>query len=229
LSLLAQISIAQKRPEKVGEYVRKIGITPDNLPTPTAFQIAEALRESAIPVDQSLAKLWLTVVSKRRLEVDEVKRVAMAMRKLGKDEDAVQLITRFISAHSSPVLIPAVLYDLRARAKIDLSKKCMTTGREATTPASLRARAWEQCRQYLDEAEGDIIKALAGEPNDREQEYYQKDLEFVRQLQAQARKPHEPRRRHGQSDHRGGSARPRSTRLPPGFDAGFDPERWGAK
>jgi tetratricopeptide (TPR) repeat protein len=194
LDFLAHIAIIQRRPERVGEYVRKISLTPDDLPTPTLFQLIEALRESADANDQLLAREWLGTVSKRRLEADEVKLAGLGLRKLGRNEDAVQLIGRFIAAQSSPLAVPAVLYDMRARAKIDLAKKCQDTGRDRRAQPVLRGRAWDQCRQYLEEAESDIMKAIQNEPNPREQEYYQKDLDFVRQIMEQSKKPDERQR-----------------------------------
>ena len=83
---------------------------------------------------------------------------------------------------------------MRARAKIDLAKKCQDTGRDRRAQPVLRGRAWDQCRQYLEEAESDIMKAIQNEPNPREQEYYQKDLDFVRQIMEQSKKPDERQR-----------------------------------
>ena len=189
LGLLAQISLAQKRPERVGEYIRRISLDPSDFPTATVIQLLEALRESANAEDRELAKVWIGPISKRRLEADEVKRVAVALRKLDKDEDAVQLIGRFISLHSSPLAVPAALYDMRARAKIDLAKKCMETARSVNTQRDLRSRAWAQCRQYLVDAESDILTAMENESSPREREFIERDLSFVRQLMKQSERP----------------------------------------
>jgi len=189
LGLLAQISIAQKRPERVGEYIRERSLDPSDFPTATVIQLLEALRDSANSEDRNLAKIWIGPISKRRLEADEVKRVAVALRKLDRDEDAVQLIGRFIALQSSPLAVPAALYDMRARAKIDLAKKCVETARNPSTQRDLRGRAWDQCRQYLEEAESDILTAIENEPSPREKEFIERDLLFVRQLMKQSERP----------------------------------------
>ncbi len=189
LELLSQIATTQNRPEWIGEWIRRHKLAPQDLPASTIFLLSDALRESASIEDKTLGKSWIETVSSRRLQGDEVKRAALALRKMGRDEDAVRLITNLISRTSNSLTIPAMLYDIRARAKIDLAKRCMDTGRSRQVDKNLQAKAWEQCRRYLEEAESDIIKAVESEPNGREREFYEKDLEFVRNLMKQSQKP----------------------------------------
>lgn len=189
LELFVQLASVRRRPEMVGIYLSEHHLQPQDLPASTVYQFAEALAQSPHFEHQELGKKWLEDVSKRSLEMDEVKRVSLALRKLGKDEQAVQLISRFISLTNSPLAVPAVLFDIRARAKIDLAKKCMDTGRDHRIHKDRQARAWDLCRTYLSEAESDILKALDIETQAREREFYEKDLEFVRVMQQQAQKP----------------------------------------
>lgn len=194
LELLIQLASLRQRPETIGSYATEHQLRPQDLPTGTVYQIADVLAQSPDSVHQQLGEVWLDHVSKRTLEADELKRVAVALRKLGKDEQVVQLISRYIKSAVSPLSVPAMLYDIRARAKIDLAKKCMDTGRDQRVQKERQARAWELCRTYLDNAEEDIVKALEIEERPREREYYEKDLEFVRMMKQQARKPAQ---RHG--------------------------------
>ncbi|MCX6873651.1 MAG: putative DNA binding domain-containing protein [Verrucomicrobia bacterium] len=197
LELLAQIAFTKQRPEWISTFISRHGLRPNDLPSGTVFQLAEALQQSLKPGDAELAKQWLQAVAQRSLQADEVRRVTVALRKIGRDEEAVQVISRFIGAAESPLAIPSALYDVRARAKIDLAKKCMDTGRGKNVAPPLRARAWDQCRCYLNEAESDIIKALESETHPREREYYEKDLEFVLMMQQQAKRPSErPHQQH---------------------------------
>ncbi len=189
LELLSQIATAQKRTERIGDWIRRHDINPQDLPASTIFLMADALKESASVEDKNLEKNWIDVVSNRQLQGDEVKRAALALRKMGRDDDAVRLITNLISRTANTLTIPAMLYDIRARAKIDLAKRCMDTGKSRQVDKNLKAKAWEQCRRYLEEAELDIVKAVESEPNSREREFYEKDLEFVRSLKAQSQKP----------------------------------------
>jgi hypothetical protein len=189
LELLVQLASMRHRPETVGVYTTENQLQPQDLPTSTVYQFAEVLGQSPKSEHQQIGKLWLEHVSRRSLEGDEVKRVSSALRKLGKDEQAVQLISKYISAATSPLAVPAMLYDVRARAKIDLAKKCMDTGKDRRVLKERQAKAWELCRTYLDEAEADIVKALEIEARPREKEFYEKDLEFVRMMKQQVRKP----------------------------------------
>jgi len=189
LELLVQLASLRHRPETVGIYTTEHQLQPQDLPASTVYQFAELLGQSPKMEHQQIGKLWLDHISKRSLQGDEVKRVSSALRKLGKDEQAVQLITKYISAATSPLAVPAMLYDVRARAKIDLAKKCMETGRDRRVLKERQAKAWDLCRTYLDEAEEDILKALEIEARPREKEYYEKDLEFVRMMKDQVRKP----------------------------------------
>jgi len=211
LELLAKIALTKQRPEWVSAFISKQGLRPTDFPASTVFQLAEALQQSVNPGDGDLARQWLQAVAQRSLQADEVRRVAVALRKIGRDEEAVQVISRFVGTAPSPLAVSSALYDVRARAKIDLAKKCMDTGRNRNAPPPLRGRAWDQCRRYLDEAEADIVKALDHETHPREREYYEKDLEFVRIMQQQAKRP-EDRPQH----HRPGRNPSRSQRKGPG-------------
>jgi len=203
LEMMVQLASLRRRPETVGIYASRHELKPQDLPASTVYQFAEVLGQSPQTGHQQLAKVWLEHVSKRSLEADEVRRVALALRKIGKDEQAVQLINRYITAATSPLAVPAVLFDTRARAKIDLAKKCMDTGKDHRVPKERQAKAWDICRIYLDEAEEDIVRALEIENRPREREFIEKDLEFVRMMKQQVRKP----------VHRAGSRRPYRPRF----------------
>jgi ATP-dependent DNA helicase RecG len=194
LEMLVQLASLRNRPESIGEYVIEHTLKPEDLPAGTVYQIADSLTQSAQLRHQELAQIWLDHSSKLSLEGDEVRRVALALRKLGKDEQAIQMISRYIAGSASPLGVPAVLYDIRARAKIDLSKKCRGTGQDFRLSKDLQAKAWERCRGYLDEAESDILRALEIEERPRERDYYEKDLEFVRMMKEQVRRPADHRR-----------------------------------
>ncbi len=190
LDLFVQLTTYGQRPHVVGDYVQKHQLNPENLPASTVFQLAEVLIQSPEAAHERLGRAWLEQASLRSLEGDEVKRGALALRKIGDDERAVKMLTQFISRSASPFTVSATLYDIRARARIDLAKKCMGTERDSRFKPDMQAKAWERCRRYLDEAEVDIIRALDIEQNSKEREYFERDLEFVRLMKAQVEKPH---------------------------------------
>lgn len=189
LDLFTQISLARRSPEWIGNHIRTYRIDPVDLPASTVFQLAGAMVGSPDRNDKDLSTKWIQEVSKRKLEADETKSAFIALRNTEQNEEAVQVINRFVTSHPSPLAIPSFLYDMRARAKIDLAKKCMDTGRNRELDNRTRTKAWDQCRKYLDEAEADIMRALQLEPNKRERDYFEKDLEFVRQMKEKSKKP----------------------------------------
>ncbi|CAG1001854.1 hypothetical protein BURK2_03089 [Burkholderiales bacterium] len=189
LDLYCQIAHASKSPERVANHVRNHRISMEDLPARTVFQIAGAMAGSQEVPDRELAKMWIQEVSKRKLEADETKSAFIALRNADQNEEAVQLINRFVASHPSPLAIPAFLYDMRGKAKIDLAKKCMDTGRNREVDGRTKTVAWDQCRKYLDEAESDIRRALQMDPDSRDRGYFQKDLEFVQRMKENARKP----------------------------------------
>jgi len=191
LELYAQVCSLQKRAEKLGEFLLKHGLKAPDMPVPTLYQVADVLLDSSDAAHRQLGNEWLSHVANSRLETGEVKRVALALRKVGNNEKAIQVISRYLSA--SDHLDSASLFDIRARAKTDLAKKCMETGRNYRLSTEIKRKAWEQCRQYLAEAQQDLIRALEIVDDPREKEFTESALEFVRQMKANAERP--PRRR----------------------------------
>lgn len=191
LELFAQVCSLERRPEKLGQFILTHGLRSPDMPVSTLYQVGEVLLDSTDPVHRNLGSDWLNQVASHRLEAGEVKRVALALRKIGNDEKAVQVITRYLSA--SDHLDSASLFDIRARAKTDLAKKCMETGRSRQVSPEMKRKAWEQCRQYLDEAHQDLVRALEIVDDPREREFSEEALTFVQQMKKWAERP--PRRR----------------------------------
>ncbi len=189
LELLVQLAVLRQRPETIGIYVLNNKLSAEDLPVSVVYQFSDVLGQSPSPDHQKLGREWLDHVSRQSLEENEVRSISQALRKLSKHEQAVQVITRYISEATTPLAVPASLYDIRARAKIDLAKKCMDTGRDRLVRKDRQAKAWGWSRKYLEEAESDILRALEIETRTREREYYERDLEFVRKMKTQAQKP----------------------------------------
>jgi len=61
------------------------------------------------------------------------------------------------------------LLEKRATAKMDMAKKCIDTGKDFKSNPRTRVRAWEMCREFLNEAERDLNKAIeyADNPNEK--------------------------------------------------------------
>jgi hypothetical protein len=136
----------------------------------------------------ALARSWLETASRARLEGAELKRLVIGVRRLGSNEEAIRLVDDSLN-RSPESQIRSSLLDIRARAKMDLSKKCMETARSPKTSPELRRKAWDQCRRYLDEAESDLLSALGSVVAPLDREYMEKSLEFLKSMKELARRP----------------------------------------
>ncbi len=161
---------------------------------PTSLVIAaEVITLDNSDSARDLAKKLLEFAASGRVEESEVKRLALAVRKLGNDEQAIRLIDETLKraphlAHTS------ALFEIRAKAKMDLAKKCIDTARNPESSPRLKGRAWQQCREFLTDAEWDLQKALAN-GSDADREYIDRDIAFLNRLKQISRKPEKYRRR----------------------------------
>ncbi len=194
LELYCEVNNLLGTPERLASFIKAKKIDPQKLNPGTVMVMAETLltgqdKSSEI---KATASAWLECATNADLAIGEVKRVAVSFRKLRRDEDAIRLIDKFLATGDSSSKSAALL-DIRAKAKMDLAKKCMDTGRSAQTPNRLRGRAWQQARDYLADAEKDLVAALQTVTNDLDREYYRKDLEFLKMMRSSAERPHTPR------------------------------------
>ncbi len=189
LELFSEASSLAHAPQRIAAFVRRKELKPDQLNTGTVILLAQTiLLDKSNPENKKLAEEWLDYASTARLEVGEVKRVALNYRKLAQDQEAIALIDKFIE-RSPGAGANAALLDIRARAKIDLAKKCIETAKNPDTSRDLKIRAWEHARAYLTSAELDLTKALETVSNHSDREYIVKDLEFLRTMKQFAAKP----------------------------------------
>jgi len=190
-------------PERIIHLLKGINI--DQINPSTKIILAETLLEVKIKDATDLANTLLKQAEIASLERDEIKRVAVSIRKIGNNEKAIEFIDTSIARKPSLSDYSPIL-DIRAKAKIDLAKKCMDTARKkhVSHSASVKiiARAWEQCRSYLVSAEKDLVAALENVINPIEKEYIEKTLDFLETMKEMAKKPESksrtnvPRKRH---------------------------------
>lgn len=197
LELYAEVNGLLRTPKRVFEFVTQKKLDPKLINSGTLLVLAELLLQVKDDKDiAGLANAFLSQAMSERLEESEVKRVVLGYRKMKNDEKALELIESVIE--QSPVLATSSsLRDLAARAKIDLAKKCVETGRNRSMRGDTRRKAWDLCRQYLNSAEKDLTTAIEHVKNDLDRDYIQRDLEFLNYMKQLARKP----------EHRNGHAR----------------------
>ena len=182
-------------PERILSFLKKTnGVNFEAINASTKIILAETLLDVKMPAATHLANALLKQAQSGNLERDEVKRVAVSLRKMGNDEKAIEFLDNAMTRKSS-LREDSTLLDIRAKAKIDLAKKCMDTakmkyvgpGRRPFPP--IIARAWEQCRSYLASAEKDLTLALQHVSNPVEREYIIKARDFLETMKTMAKKP----------------------------------------
>ena len=189
LELFSEACNLAQVPQRLAALIRKKQLTPSQLNSGTVILLAQTvLLDKNSLENKKLAEEWLDYASTARLEVGEVQRVALNYRKLGQDQEAIALIDKFVERLPGAGT-NASLLDIRARAKIDLAKKCIETAKNPRTSRDLKIRAWENTRSYLATAETDLMKALETVSNQNDREYILKDLEFLRTMKQFATKP----------------------------------------
>lgn len=189
LELYCEVNNILKTPLRVFEFMNSRHLDPKLINASTLLLIAETILQVQNSSRAStLADELINQALSDRLEESEIKRVMLHYRKKGEDEKALEFIQNVITR--SPTLAnSSVLRDIAARARIELAKKCIDTARNQSQRSDIKAKAWDLCRKYLDEAEKDINIALEHVTNEIDRDYIQRDLEFLRHMQKISTKP----------------------------------------
>lgn len=203
LELFCEACRLSGEPRRLYDFLSQSGLDVAKLNPASLIVAAETLgRVDGEPGAKKLSQQLLKQAASGRVEEAEVKRLALAIRKIGDDEQAVRFLDE--TFRRVPQLANnSSLLEIRARAKMDLAKRCIDTARNTKTTPRLKARAWDQCRAYLTEVEADLQTALAHNTNPVEQDYIENDILFLDRLKEIAKKPNprprsNPRRdRHG--------------------------------
>jgi ATP-dependent DNA helicase RecG len=130
------------------------------------------------------------------LEEKQVEKITISMKRLGQNEELIEFVNNAIEKNKT-LTKNIVLLENRARAKMDLAKICIDTGRNSYLyrNPSIRAKAWESARKYLSDAERDLNNALENASSYVEKDYLRKDLEFLLKMKILAQRPDDKQRR----------------------------------
>ena len=212
LELFCEINTVLSTPKRVYDFIVLNRIEEQSLSSSTLLILSETLMQ--IKDEGSVAELAKQLNLRAlndRMEESEIKRAVINLRKMKQDDKALDVIKNVFDR--TPALQNnSALRELAAKSRMELSKKCMETGRDKTRPRNIKARAWELCREYLDDAEKDIKVALDYVTSELDRDYILRDLEFLRHLQQISKKPEQPlgvrfsreRQATRQPSHRGG-------------------------
>jgi hypothetical protein len=131
---------------------------------------------------QNLANRALSVAMSGKIEEGQIAKTVVNLKKLGEPEDVIKFVGESILkypnlAHNSTLL------EKRATAKMDMAKKCIAAGRDHKSNDKTKARAWEMCRQLLEDAEKDLNLALENAENPNEKFFIEEnDINFLNEL-----------------------------------------------
>ena len=200
LELYCEANNLQQTPINVYHFVHNNHIDVSRINSATLLFLTDTL--SAIPNDfqvRALANVCLGHVKNRKIDEVEAKRLVRNYRRFGKNEDAVALIDKMMKEQPKLALNGALL-EMRGRAKIDLSKKCIDSAKNPNSGPKIRAQAWELCRKYLNEAEKDLLDALHYARSEFDKETIREALQFLDTWKKIVQRPRQ--RPEGQGQHR---------------------------
>lgn len=188
IELYCEVNNLLGTPDRVFEWLQSGRLDVNLVNSATLLVLAECLAGSADAPAKGLAKDLMARALSDLVEESEIKRAALNYRRMKDDDKAVDLIDS-VRVRNPVFNTSSTLRSIAARARMDLAKKCMDTGRNRSHLAERRRKAWDLCREYLTRADDDIRVALEHVKSDLDRDYIQRDLDFLRQLQQIARKP----------------------------------------
>ncbi|MBN2532754.1 MAG: putative DNA binding domain-containing protein [Spirochaetales bacterium] len=191
VDLYCEVNRLLNTPENIVTYLDIYNIKIENIPANTLITIAETLSliKGSTGYDSILSGLF-KYAGTIALEEKHIEKMVISMKKVNQNEELIAFVDKKMQMNKS-LTNNIILLENRARAKIDLAKKCIDTGRnwkEYRNP-KIRAKAWENARKYLDEAERDLQHAMECAASSVDIEYIKKDLSFLAKMKNSAKKP----------------------------------------
>ncbi|MDR1370969.1 MAG: putative DNA binding domain-containing protein [Dysgonamonadaceae bacterium] len=201
LDLYCEILGKQRNPQELFDFLNKKSIDCDLVNSNTLITIVEILNyERSNVAYQRLADDILSKALSGKIEESQIEKAVVNLKKLGEAENVIKFIDDAISKHPN-LSSNSKLLEKRATSKMDLAKKCIGTGRDNKSSAKIKARAWDMCRQYLNEAEENLNDALnyAEDPNEK---FFieENDIKFLEKMKEIAKKT-DPDKRFADKQH----------------------------
>ncbi|MDX2249393.1 MAG: ATP-binding protein [Bacteroidia bacterium] len=188
LDLFAEISIKLKNPTGLYQFLTEKKTDLNAINSNTLINIIDALTLEKKRKDiQLFANKVLETATSGRLEEDQIIRAAISLKKIATPDEVVKFIND--SMRTYPKLNGnSTLLEKRATAKMDMAKKCISTGKDRKTSPRTKTRAWEMCRELLSDAEQDLYAALERVENPNEKFFIEQDISFLENLKAVSKK-----------------------------------------
>jgi len=155
----------------------------------TVIQIVDTLLSSYDNKQfYQISKKAIFVVFKELNEDSTIIKAIKNLKKVGEPEEVIKYVSEAFVKFPN-LINNSTLLEKRATSKMDLAKKCINTAKDKLSSPKTKARAWEKCKELLDEAEKDLFKAIDNVDNPYEKEFIEKDINFLNDMKKISRKP----------------------------------------
>lgn len=196
IDLYCEVSNLLDKPNSILNFLVENKIEFEKLNSNTIANIAESL--SYIKGNDKLNEVANNLMRYARsvaFEEKQAERIVISMKKLGQNEELIEFVKESINKNKT-LIRNIVFLENSARAKMDLAKLCIDTGRNVQKfkNPSIRAKAWEKARHYLTEAERDLNTAVENVSSAVDMEYLEKDIHFLNKMKKIANKPNSEQR-----------------------------------
>lgn len=190
IQLFAEVQRALDSVEPVRAFLRDQGDDIKAFSPSALAQLADVLTGAERPSieDLAVAKGLYLEASKGRFAEREIRQVAVGLSRAGDDSAAIAFLERQFDEHPELAESPWLLR-IRGNALIGQARHCIQTGKNRDLSSQTRARAWNDSRRFLREAEQNLRRALSRSTDSVLSEGVQKSLDFVDQLKLVATPP----------------------------------------
>jgi predicted HTH transcriptional regulator len=189
LDLYCEILLKLRQPNELFKFLDSRKVDLHLLNPNTLVNVAEILSFKNESIEfQTMASRALGIAINGRIEEGQIAKAVVNMKKVGSPEELIKFVGDSISKFSN-LAYNSILLEKRATAKMDLAKRCINTAKDHKSNPRTKARAWEMCRQLLDDAERDLSVAWEHAENPNEKYYIENDLNFLENMKRISRKP----------------------------------------
>jgi hypothetical protein len=189
IELFCELNNLLKTQKNVFDFLKENDIDLSKINPSTLAIIADTL--SLVENDKEVIEYAVTIFQKAyvgQLEEREILKIALNLKKLNRHEEIITFLNEKM-ARQPALAKSASLLEEKARASMSLASKCIDTGKQRKLGVNIRARAWDECRRYLQEAERDLQEALENAKSGLDKEYLLKDIEFLNGMKRISQKP----------------------------------------
>jgi predicted HTH transcriptional regulator len=180
VQLFAEVQQILKDPLPILEFLENNQSQLASFNAVTVMSLVDAILTDINPNIMWVQRL-LTLASQQRLEIQEVRQIALGYFKLKKPLEALLFLESALAEHSIWYQNAAIL-QLRGRAFLELAKKCYHNSRDRNLPNNTRNRAKDESVKYLNKAERDFQDALIYQPNLTIEALVQESLSQIKDL-----------------------------------------------